>query len=132
MRSKRKERNPGMVDVIDRVLDKGIIVDAVIGVDVLGLGLRVIEIDAHVVVASLDTYLRYTALSSGTFDRKPTDSLVPEPRPIIALEQIQETVDAEHYRIIDFSDLDKIRAHGLGIRLQAGRGRGRRSSQRVR
>lgn len=45
------------VDVIDRVLDKGIVIEAWIRLSVGGIDL--ITIEAHVIVASIDTYLEY-------------------------------------------------------------------------
>ena len=47
-----------LVEVIDRILDKGIVVDAwVLGIPRLGIELLAIE--ARVVVASVETYLKY-------------------------------------------------------------------------
>jgi hypothetical protein len=54
------ERSPGgssLIDVLDRVLDKGIIIDAWVRVSLVGIDL--ITVEARVVVASIDTYLRY-------------------------------------------------------------------------
>ena len=54
------ERAPGgtsLIDVLDRVLDKGIVVDAWVRVSLVGIDL--ITVEARVVVASIDTYLRY-------------------------------------------------------------------------
>jgi len=46
------------IDVLDRVLDKGIVIDAWIRVSVVGIDLLTIE--ARVVVASIETYLQYS------------------------------------------------------------------------
>jgi hypothetical protein len=46
-----------LIDVLDRVLDKGIIIDAWLRVSLVGIDL--ITVEARVVVASIDTYLRY-------------------------------------------------------------------------
>jgi len=46
-----------LIDVLDRVLDKGIVLDAWIRVSVIGIDLLTIE--AHVVVASLQTHTQY-------------------------------------------------------------------------
>ena len=46
-----------LIDVLDRVLDKGIVVDAWVRVSLVGIDL--ITVEARVVVASIDTYLRY-------------------------------------------------------------------------
>lgn len=54
------ERQPGgtrLLDVLDRVLDKGIVIDAWIRFQLVGLDF--ITIDARVVVASIETYLNY-------------------------------------------------------------------------
>ena len=47
-----------MIDVLDRVLDKGIVVDAWIKLSLVGVDLLTLE--ARVVVASLETYLKYS------------------------------------------------------------------------
>ena len=54
-----------LVDVLDRILDKGIVVDAWIRLSVMGVDL--VTVEARVVVASIETYLRYSdsPLSSG-------------------------------------------------------------------
>lgn len=46
-----------LIDVLDRILDKGIIIDAWVRVSLVGIDL--ITVEARVVVASIDTYLRY-------------------------------------------------------------------------
>lgn len=45
------------IDVLDRVLDKGIVFDAWMRVSVAGIDL--ITVDTHVIVASIETYLKY-------------------------------------------------------------------------
>jgi hypothetical protein len=55
------ERTTGgtsLIDVLDRVLDKGIVIDAWVRVSLVGIDL--ITVEARVVVASIDTYLKYT------------------------------------------------------------------------
>lgn len=47
----------GLADIIETVLDKGIVVDAYVRVSLLGIEL--LTVDARVVVASVDTYLRF-------------------------------------------------------------------------
>jgi gas vesicle structural protein len=54
------ERAPGgtsLIDVLDRVLDKGIVIDAWVRVSLVGIDLLTDE--ARIVVASIDTYPRY-------------------------------------------------------------------------
>ena len=47
----------GLVDVIDVILDKGLVIDAYVRVSVIGI--EVLTIDARIVIASVDTYLRF-------------------------------------------------------------------------
>jgi hypothetical protein len=46
-----------LVDVVDLILDKGLVIDAFVRVSVLGIEL--LTIDARIVIASVDTYLRF-------------------------------------------------------------------------
>ena len=46
-----------LADVIDTILDKGMVIDAYVGVSLVGIEL--LTIDARIVVASVDTYLRF-------------------------------------------------------------------------
>ena len=47
----------GLADVIETILDKGLVIDAYIRVSLVGIEL--LTIDARLVVASVDTYLRF-------------------------------------------------------------------------
>jgi hypothetical protein len=47
----------GLLDVLDRVLDKGIVIDGWARMSVAGIDL--VGVDMRVVVASIETYLRY-------------------------------------------------------------------------
>jgi hypothetical protein len=53
----RTQLAASLVDALDRVLDKGIVIDAWVKVSVVGLDLLTVE--ARVVVASIETYLRH-------------------------------------------------------------------------
>ncbi|MCH9730884.1 MAG: gas vesicle structural protein GvpA [Actinomycetia bacterium] len=46
-----------LVEVVDRILDKGVVVDAWVRVSLVGIELLAIE--ARVVIASVDTWLKY-------------------------------------------------------------------------
>lgn len=50
-------RSSSLADVIDTVLDKGIVIDAHVSVALVGI--EVLTINARVVIASVDTYLRF-------------------------------------------------------------------------
>jgi len=47
----------GLADVIDVILDKGLVIDAYVRVALVGIEL--LTIDARIVIASVDTYLRF-------------------------------------------------------------------------
>jgi gas vesicle structural protein len=47
----------GLADVLDLILDKGLVIDAYVRVSIIGI--EVITIDARIVIASVDTYLRF-------------------------------------------------------------------------
>jgi gas vesicle structural protein len=47
----------GLADVIETILDKGIVIDAYVRVSLVGIEL--LTIDARIVIASVDTYLRF-------------------------------------------------------------------------
>jgi hypothetical protein len=46
-----------LADVIDTILDKGLVIDAYVRVSLVGI--EIVTVDARVVVASVDTYLRF-------------------------------------------------------------------------
>lgn len=54
---RRAPNASGLYDVLDLILDKGIVVDAFVRVSLVGIEL--LTVDLRVVIASVDTYLRY-------------------------------------------------------------------------
>jgi hypothetical protein len=58
MAVERAGAGTSLIDVLDRVLDKGIVIDAWVRVSLVGIDL--ITVEARVVVASIETYLRYS------------------------------------------------------------------------
>src|SRR4051812_20472215 len=53
----QRPRPSGLADVIDVILDKGLVLDAYVRVSLIGI--EILTIDARVVIASVDTYLRF-------------------------------------------------------------------------
>ena len=47
----------GLAEVLDRILDKGIVIDAWVRVSLLGL--EILTVEARVVIAGVETYLKY-------------------------------------------------------------------------
>jgi hypothetical protein len=81
------ERTTGgtsLIDVLDRVLDKGIVIDAWVRVSLVGIDL--ITVEARVVVASIDTYIKYS---------EAVGQVVPASRPAIE-PRTQEALLAEN------------------------------------
>jgi hypothetical protein len=68
----RAPRPSSLADVLEVVLDKGIVIDAYVRVAVVGIEL--LTIDARVVIASVDTYLRF-AEAVNRLDIQPTDQV---------------------------------------------------------
>jgi gas vesicle structural protein len=80
----RASGGSSLIDVLDRVLDKGIVIDAWVRVSLVGIDL--ITLEARVVVASIDTYLKYSeavslsvpvacpALESRPYDELPAEN----------------------------------------------------------
>jgi hypothetical protein len=54
----RERTSTSLIDVLDRVLDKGIVIEAWVRVSLAGINLQTIE--ARMVVASIETYLTYS------------------------------------------------------------------------
>ena len=59
----------GLADVVELILDKGLVIDAFVRVSVVGIEL--ITIDARIVVASVDTYLRFAEATNRLDLREP-------------------------------------------------------------
>jgi hypothetical protein len=53
----RAPRPSGLADVLELVLDRGVVIDAYVRLAVIGI--EILTIDARIVIASVDTYLRF-------------------------------------------------------------------------
>ncbi len=87
------ERTTGgtsLIDVLDRVLDKGIVIDAWVRVSLVGIDL--ITVEARVIVASIDTYIRY---SEAVGQVAPVSRPALESRSVEALTAENETLRAQ-------------------------------------
>jgi hypothetical protein len=81
----RAPRPSSLADVLDVVLDKGIVIDAYVRVALVGIEL--LTIDARVVIASVDTYLRF-AEAVNRLDLQPAQEATGLPG---LIEQMQES-----------------------------------------
>jgi gas vesicle structural protein len=53
----QRPRPSGLADVVELILDKGLVIDAYVRVSLVGI--EILTIDARVVIASVDTYLKF-------------------------------------------------------------------------
>lgn len=53
----QRARPSGLAEIVDLILDKGLVIDAYVRVSLVGI--EVLTIDARIVIASVDTYLRF-------------------------------------------------------------------------
>jgi gas vesicle structural protein len=81
----RAPRPSSLADVLDVVLDKGIVIDAYVRVALVGIEL--LTIDARIVIASVDTYLRF-AEAVNRLDLQPANDAVGLPG---LVNQLQES-----------------------------------------
>jgi hypothetical protein len=66
----------GLVDVLDLILDKGLVIDIYVRVSLVGIEL--LTIDARIVVASVDTYLRFAEAANRLDLRQDNSQGLPE------------------------------------------------------
>jgi hypothetical protein len=86
MAVERAAGGTSLIDVLDRVLDKGIVIDAWVRVSLVGIDL--ITVEARVVVASIDTYLKYSeAVGAAATASRPAME-TPRPYDEIAAENV--------------------------------------------
>jgi hypothetical protein len=74
-----------LIDVLDRVLDKGIVIDAWVRVSLVGIDL--ITVEARIVVASIETYLKYS---------EAVGQLPPVSKPVLEPARASDSVLAEN------------------------------------
>jgi hypothetical protein len=94
------ERSPSgssLIDILDRVLDKGIVIDA--GVRVSLVGIDLVTVEARIVVASIETYLKYSEAVGIT-------QPVSRPRELAAVDELErvQLENAELRRRLDQLD----------------------------
>lgn len=52
-----RSSSSGLYDVLELILDKGLVIDVFIRVSLIGI--EILTVDARIVIASVDTYLRF-------------------------------------------------------------------------
>ncbi|MEV6223694.1 gas vesicle protein GvpJ [Nocardia fluminea] len=99
-----KPNSSSLADVIDTILDKGLVVDAFARVSLVGIEL--VTIDARVVVASVDTYLRFAEavdrLDISTTEPKGLTDIVGEVTEGAAEHKTKGALEAAGEKVSDF------------------------------
>lgn len=68
----------GLYDILDLILDRGLVIDVFIRVSVIGI--EVLRVDIRIVIASVDTYLRFAAATNRLdLENRGTPVLTPAP-----------------------------------------------------
>jgi gas vesicle structural protein len=84
MAVERAAAGSSLIDVLDRVLDKGIVIDAYVRVSLVGIDL--VSVEARIVVASVETYLKFAeAIGITGFASRP---VLPPPAPGSELDRL--------------------------------------------
>jgi hypothetical protein len=97
-------RTGSLYDVVDVILDKGLVIDAFVRVSLVGIEL--LTIDARIVVASVDTYLHF-AEAANRLDLQPRDGQ-PKTLPDLFSDTTEEVANAKTKGAIE-GGIDKIR-----------------------
>jgi hypothetical protein len=98
----------GLADVLDLILDKGLVIDLYVRVSVVGIEL--LTIDARVVVASVDTYLRFAdavgRLDIDADDKKGLPELMLDVEHDVAKSKTRDVLDAAQDALEDVFSSD--------------------------
>ena len=115
----------GLADVIDTILDKGLVIDAYVRLSLVGIEL--ITIDARIVVASVDTYLRFAQaanrLQISTNEPKGLADLVQSVNSGGSKSKTQGVLEAASEKLGDFLNQDQQPQRQKVKRVSSRRGR---------
>ncbi|WP_066366698.1 gas vesicle protein GvpJ [Herbidospora mongoliensis] len=112
----RSSGGGSLADVIDTILDKGLVIDAYVSVSLIGI--EILSIDARIVIASVDTYLRFAEATNRLDLTKSKPGLpdvvagamgggaAPEPPQVEQVEQVKDrsSLEAAGDKLNDFAD----------------------------
>jgi gas vesicle structural protein len=111
----------GLADVIDTILDKGLVLDAYVRVSLVGIEL--LTIDARVVIASVDTYLRFAEAVNRldiSHDKEDLPGLVGDMEEGGAKHKTKGALEAAGDKLRDFTDGQSGDKERAGRRSRAG------------
>ena len=106
--SSARPQPSGLADVIDTILDKGLVIDAYVRVSLVGIEL--LTIDARVVIASVDTYLRFAEAVNRldiSQEKEGLPGLVGDLEQSGAKRKTKGALDAAGDKLRDFTDADR-------------------------
>lgn len=86
----RASTGSSLMEVLDRVLDKGIVIDAWVRVSLVGIDL--ITVQARVMVASIETYLKYADVVAQVGTGSPPAMAEPDVMTTISRTQIRSAI----------------------------------------
>lgn len=115
--SSQRPSPTGLAEVIDSILDKGLVIDAYVRVSLVGIEL--LTIDARVVVASVDTYLRFAEAVNRLDiqnDKEDLPGLVGSMQEGGAKHKTKGALDAAGDKLRDFAADTQERANSSGRR----------------
>jgi gas vesicle structural protein len=96
----------GLADVLDLILDKGLVVDLYLRVSLVGIEL--LTVDARIVIASVDTYLRFAEavdrLSIDSGDKPGLPELGKRAIEGVAKSKTEGVIDSAAEKVTDFLD----------------------------
>src|SRR5262245_19690230 len=99
----------GLADVIDVILDKGLVIDSFVRVSLIGI--EILTIDARIVIASVDTYLRFASavnrLDLGTSEAQGLPELMQDITSGAAKSKTSGVLDAAKEKIFGDDDEDE-------------------------
>jgi hypothetical protein len=101
----------GLADVLDVILDKGLVIDAYVRVSVIGI--EILTVDARIVVASVDTYLRFAQVVNRLDLTETEVSGLPELRQSGAKEKTKGALEGIGERAEDATEAGKGKAKGV-------------------
>src|SRR5947208_10586435 len=108
----------GLADVVDLILDKGLVIDAYVRVAVIGIEL--VTIDARIVIASVDTYLRF-AEAVNRLDLNETElSGLPELQEKGAEKKTEAAVEGVVHELVPSGSMLKNAAKGVAAAAAVG------------
>jgi hypothetical protein len=96
----------GLADVLDLILDKGLVIDVYLRVSLVGIEL--LTVDARVVVASVDTYLRFAEavgrLGIDSGDKPGVPQLASQATESVAKSVTEKKIDSAAEKVASFLD----------------------------